>query len=452
VPITTQRLLSPRLLLALALCAAALPAAQAQPGAAAGAEAIRSETLDNGMKIVVWPDRDIPSVAMYIWYRAGGRNEYPGITGIAHYFEHMMFNGTSTRSPGEFDRTMEANGGSNNAYTSNDVTVYQDWFPKSALELIFDLEGDRMANLDFDPKVVESERQVVYSERRLRVDNDNFGALFEQVNATQWIAHPYQFPVIGWPSDIEAWTLQDLKDFYRTYYAPNNATMFVVGDVDPDEVFALARRYIGKIPAQAPPQAIRTIEPEQLGERRIVLRKEAQTPLLLMGHHAFRASDADTPALELLLNVLGEGSSSRLNQLLVEETQTAVQVGTYLQAGFDPGAAYVYAVLPPGGDPARVEAQIAAELTRIAAEGVSSAELEKARSAKLASFWRSQATISGKAQALGTYEVFHGDYRKLFAVPQAYDAIDSEALKRVASKVFRVDNRTVGVLLPTTEE
>ncbi len=435
----------------LALCAA--PAFAADPPAASAAPAeIRTHVLGNGMKIVVWPDRDIPNVALYIWYRAGGRNEYPGITGVAHYFEHMMFNGTKNRAPGEFDRTMEANGGANNAYTSNDVTVYQDWFPASALPLIMELEGDRMANLDFDEKVIESERQVVYSERRLRVDNDNFGALFEQVNATQWVAHPYQFPVIGWPSDIENWTLQDLKDFYRTYYAPNNATMFVVGDVDPAQVFALAEKHIGPIPAQAPPQPIRTVEPEQKGERRVVVRKEAQTPLVMMGFHAFRASDADTPALELLLNVLTQGDSSRLQQLLVQDTQTAVQVGSYLQQGFDPGAAYVFAVLPPGGDTAKVEAQIDAELQRIAAEGITPAELEKARSAKLAGFWRSQATISGKAQALGTFEVFHGDYAKLFAVPQAFDAIDNETLKRVAAQVFRADNRTVGVLLPAAKE
>ncbi len=441
----------PALFVLLALCAAPVFAADPPAAPAAPAE-IRTHVLGNGMKIVVWPDRDIPNVALYIWYRAGGRNEYPGITGVAHYFEHMMFNGTKNRAPGEFDRTMEANGGANNAYTSNDVTVYQDWFPASALPLIMELEGDRMANLDFDEKVIESERQVVYSERRLRVDNDNFGALFEQVNATQWVAHPYQFPVIGWPSDIENWTLQDLKDFYRTYYAPNNATMFVVGDVDPAQVFALAEKHIGPIPAQAPPQPVRTVEPEQQGERRVVVRKEAQTPLVMMGFHAFRASDADTPALELLLNVLTQGDSSRLQQLLVQDTQTAVQVGSYLQQGFDPGAAYVFAVLPPGGETARVEAQIDAELQRIAREGITPAELEKARSAKLAGFWRSQATISGKAQALGTYEVFHGDYAKLFAVPQAFDAIDNETLKRVAAQVFRADNRTVGVLLPAAKE
>ncbi len=179
-----------------------------------GSEAIASKTLANGLKIIVWPDHDIPNANYYTFYKVGSRNEYPGITGLAHYFEHMMFNGTSKRAPGAFDREMEAAGGSNNASTSNDLTIYTDWFPSSALEAIFDLEGDRMANLAFDPKVIESERGVVYSERRSSVDNDNFGTLMEQMQATAWTAHPYQFPTIGWPSDIENWKVDDLKQFF----------------------------------------------------------------------------------------------------------------------------------------------------------------------------------------------------------------------------------------------
>ena len=176
--------------------------------AAAPAE-IQALTLDNGLRIIVWPDRDIPNVALYNFVRVGSRNEAPGITGLAHFFEHMMFNGTGRRPPGEFDREMEAHGGSNNATTSDDLTTYMDWFPKDALELVFDLEGDRLGHLAFDPKVVESERGVVYSERRLRVDDDNTGFLAEQVQSTAFAAHPYHIPTIGWPSDIEGWTLAD---------------------------------------------------------------------------------------------------------------------------------------------------------------------------------------------------------------------------------------------------
>ena len=205
---------------------------------------ITSFNLPNGLEIIVWPDHDIPNVVMYNFVRAGGRNEYPGITGIAHFFEHMMFNGTKKREQGEFDEEMEAAGGANNAYTSNDVTVYMDWFPRSALEKILELESDRLKNLAIDPDVVETERTTVYSERRLRVDNDNDGRLYEQLRATAYVAHPYQNPVIGWPSDIENWTQRDLEDFFKTYYAPNNLTMIFAGDVTPEEIYLLADQYL----------------------------------------------------------------------------------------------------------------------------------------------------------------------------------------------------------------
>ena len=176
-----------------------------------GMEQVRATTLANGMKVIVWTDRDIPNIALYNWVRVGSRNEVPGITGLAHFFEHMMFNGTARRQPGDFDKLMEAQGGANNASTSNDVTVYQDWFPREALELAFDLESDRIANLAFDPQVIESERGVVASERRLSVDDDNRGYLAEQVQAAAFVAHPYRFPTIGWPSDIQSWRLGDLQ-------------------------------------------------------------------------------------------------------------------------------------------------------------------------------------------------------------------------------------------------
>ena len=206
-----------------AVCLAAPSAGAARRRSPRAPIAIVERTLANGLKIVVWPDHDIPNVAMYTWFKVGSRNEHAGITGISHFFEHMMFNGTKTRKPGEFDRMMEGSGGSNNASTSSDVTIYQDWFPASSLELVFDLESDRMRNLDFDPKVVESERGVVYSERRSRIDNDSFGALAEQVQATAFVAHPYEIPTIGWPSDIEGWNIEDLRSYYQRYYAPNNA-------------------------------------------------------------------------------------------------------------------------------------------------------------------------------------------------------------------------------------
>ena len=421
---------------------------QAAPPAVPGADQIVTRTLPNGMKLVVWPDHDIPNVAMYTWYRVGSRNERPGITGISHFFEHMMFNGTKTRPPGEFDRVMEGNGGRNNAYTSSDVTVYQNWFPSSVTGLIFDLESDRMRNLDFDAKKVESERGVVYSERRSSVDNDNFGTLIEQMQASAYIAHPYQIPVIGWPSDIEGWKVTDLQDYYRQYYAPNNAVMFIVGDVAPDTAFKLADQYLASMPAQPAPPAVTTKEPPQLGERRLRIERDAQTPLLAMAWHTAAATDREARVMEVLLSILGDGDSSRLYQRLVEKEQAAVDVGTQFDAGFDPGLAWVYAVVPPGGDVVRTEKLIDAEIARLAQDGPTAVEITKARNQALVGFWHGLETISGKAQALGQYEVFHGDYRKLFDAPAEYASITADEVKTAAATVLRQENRTVGVLEP----
>lgn len=448
---TGEESMRPIVSLACALLLAAGPAFAAKaPATVPGADAIVSKTLANGLKIIVWPDHDIPNANYYTFYKVGSRNEYPGITGLAHYFEHMMFNGTSKRAPGEFDRIMEAAGGSNNASTSNDLTIYTDWFPSSATETIFDLEGDRMANLAFDPKVVESERGVVYSERRSSVDNDNFGTLMEQMQATAFTAHPYQFPTIGWPSDIEHWKIDDLKRFFKTYYAPNNAVLVIAGDVEPAQVFALADQYLAPLAKQPEPTPITTVEPEQQGERRLVVEKaDAQSPLLAYAFHTgMGAGDKQYPTLELLTAILAQGDSSRLHQRLVEREQAAVDTGAFAEAGFDPGLLWVYAALPPGGNLAKVENLLDDELAKIARDGVSAAELEKVRNLKSAAFWRNMATINGKARVLGTYEVFNGDYRKAFDAPAAYAAVSAADVQALAKKILRVQNRTTGILKP----
>ena len=407
---------------------------------------IRSVTLENGLQIIVWPDHDIPNVALYYFVRAGSRNEYPGITGLSHFFEHMMFNGTEDLEPGEFDRIMEAAGGQNNAFTSNDVTVYQDWFPRSALETIFEIESERLQNLEFEPEAIENERGVISSERHTRVDNNNASKLLEQVRATAYVAHPYQFPVIGWPSDIESWTQEDLEAFYRTYYAPNNITMVVVGDVTPEEIFELAEDYLEDIPAQDPPEPVRTVEPEQQGERRVVVETPAQTPMLHVAFHAGRAADPETLAMGLLLSILVDGDSSRLHRLFVEEEQLAIAVGGLQFEGFDPGLVYFYATLPPGGDIALLEQRLFEELARKAADGVDESELTKARNIALADFWRGMATINGKAAALGEAAVFHGSYERAFELAQQIEAVSGDDLKAAAADVFRRGNATIGTL------
>ena len=431
---------------ALLVCLAATCVGAAPAPISAGADRIVERTLANGMKIVVWPDEDIPNVALYTFFKVGSRNEHAGITGISHYFEHMMFSSTKTRKPGEFDRVMEASGGSNNASTNSDVTIYQDWFPASSLELIFDLESDRMRNLDFDPQVVESERGVVYSERRSRIDNDSFGTLAEQVQATAFVAHPYEIPTVGWPSDIEGWKVGDLRSYYQRYYAPNNAVMFVVGAVTPQEVFRLADKYFATIASQAPPPPVTTKEPAQLGERRIRIERESQTPWLAMAWHAFAAKDRQTRVMEVLMSILGDGDSSRLHQRLVEKERAAVDLGTAVDQGFDPGLVWIYAIVPPGGDAARTEKLIDEEIARLAQDGPTPAELTKARNQALVSFWRGLETIAGKAEALGQYEVFHGDYHLLFDAPSVYESITAEDVRALATSVLKSTNRTVGLL------
>ena len=416
-----------------------------------GAASIRTATLANGMKVIVWSDRDIPNVALYNWVRVGSRNEAPGITGLAHFFEHMMFNGTSRRAPGEFDRVMEGQGGSNNAFTSNDVTVYQNWVPRSALELVFDLEGDRLANLAFDPKVVESERGVVFSERRFSVEDRNPAFLMEQVQATAFVAHPYHIPTIGWPSDIRAWRMEDLQAFFKTHYALNNCTLVVVGDVAPDEVFALARRYLEPIPRQEPPQPVRTREPEQLGERRLVVERKAQTPLLQLAYKAPAAVDPAGPALELLMSVLVEGDSSRLHRSLVETQKLAIDVGGYWEEGFDPSLTWFLMTLPEGGDVAALEKAFDVEIGRVVAEGVTEGELRRAKNLAASGFWKSIATIDGKARMLGQYEVIRGDWQKLFTAPAAYESVTREQVQAAAAEYLQARRRTVGILAPAVK-
>src|SRR5262245_49153870 len=424
------------------------PAAAAAPP---GRESVRSQTLANGMKIIVWPVRNIPNVALYNWVRAGSRNEAPGITGLAHFFEHMMFNGTARRAPGDFDRLMEAQGGANNAFTSDDVTVYQDWFPRDALELIFDLESDRIANLAFDPEVIESERGVVYSERRLSVDDNNHGYLAEQVQAAAYVAHPYRFPTIGWPSDIQSWKLADLQSFFRTYYAPNNQTLVLAGDVSPDEAFALARKYLEPIPRQAAPEPVLTREPKQVTERRVVVRRSAQTPLIQYAYKAPAAADERAPALSLLLSILVDGDACRLYRLLVERKKLVIDVGGNWHEGFDPALVWLYFTLPEGADPDVVQPEIDAELARIVDEGVTEEELRRAKNLTAVSFWKKLATIDGKAQLLGEYEVFHGDWAQLFDAPAQFERVTAAEIQAVARAVLDVNSRTVGVLLPDEE-
>ncbi|MBC3932571.1 insulinase family protein [Undibacterium sp. CY22W] len=415
------------------------------------ADQVKSFTLPNGMKFLVLESHTIPNANMYTYWKVGSRNEVPGITGLSHFFEHMMFNGSKKFGPKQFDRTMEAAGGANNAYTNNDLTVYQDWFPATALPVIFDLESDRIANLSIDPKMVESERGVVLSERSTGLENSNLRSLWGAVYATAFHAHPYAIPTIGHESDIKAWTQTDLENYFKTYYSPNNAVAVIVGAVKADEVKRLAEQYFAKAPQRALPPVVRTVEPEQKGERRVFVRKEsATTPNLMVSYKVPPANNPDYYALQVLNSILTEGKTSRLYQALVDK-RLATQVGADYGKAFDPGLFNFFAVAANQVPAAKVEAALLAEIDKLIREGVSEEEVQKVKNQKLLNFYRAQETINGKAAQIGDYEVYFGDYKKLFDAPEAYRRLRAADIQRVAATYFKKSQRTVGVLAASEE-
>lgn len=407
---------------------------------------VKTHTLDNGMKLLIHEDHNIPNVALYFFFKIGSRNERPGTTGVSHFFEHMMFNGAKKYGPKQFDIQMEKNGGNNNAYTTRDDTVYTDWFPSNALELMMEMEADRIRDLSFDPKIIESERGVVYSERRNSEDS-NFGALYELLNAAAFIAHPYHWPVIGWASDIESWTIDDLKNHFRMGYAPNNCVMVAVGDVKAEEVIALARKYLEPIPRHDPPPRVRTREPEQKGERRVVLNKRAQLPLQMFSYHTPQTNSPENYALEVLGNVLAEGRSSRLYRRLVDRDQLAINVNEGRSFSLDPSQ-MIFTMQPRSGvDPATSEQVFLEEIERVRSTGITADELQKAKNQLLADFYRQMKRISGKANLLGQYEVFFGDYRKLLTADKELEKVTAGEVQNVAQRYLGPRNKTVATLI-----
>ncbi len=416
------------------------------------ADDVKTFTLKNGMKFLVLEDNSIPNANMYLFYKVGSRNEHPGITGLSHFFEHMMFNGAKKFGPKMFDQTMEFNGGANNAYTTQNITVYTDWFPVSAMETIFNLESDRISSLSIDPKMVESERGVVLSERSTSLENSPWNMLNDAVNATAFQEHPYHWTVIGYESDIKNWTKEDLEKYFRTYYAPNNCVVVVSGNVKADEVKRLAEKYMASIPSSNPPQAIHLLEPPQTGERRVMVQKEVPNPYLMIGYHTPEARNKDFYSLSILSSVLSSGNSSRLYSALVDKKQLATTIGTDFSESFDPNLFQVYALTAAGVKEADLESAIYNEIEKVKKEGITDQELQKIKNQKLMEFYGQIETINGKSNNIGTYELFFGDYRKMFDAPAEYSKVTLEDVKRVANEYFKKSNRTVGVLKSNVEE
>ncbi|CAA9222608.1 MAG: Protease precursor [uncultured Adhaeribacter sp.] len=413
---------------------------------------VKTFTLKNNMKFLVLEDNSIPNANMYLFYKVGSRNEHPGITGLSHFFEHMMFNGAKKYGPKMFDQVMEFNGGSNNAYTTNDVTVYTNWFPASSMEVIFDLEADRIASLSIDSNMVQSERGVVLSERSTGLENSPWRLLIENIEATAFQTGPYHWPVIGYEQDIKNWTKADLEYYFRTYYAPNNCVVVVSGNVKADDVKALAQKYLEPIPAQPAAKLVHLVETPQTGERRITVQKEVASPYLGIAYPVPEAKHPDFYALDVLSSILSSGNSSRLYAALVDKKQLASSVFTNFSATFDASLLGVYAVTNKGKKVEDLENAVYEELEKIRKEGITEKELQKIKNQKLLEFYNQVETINGKSNNIGTYEVFFGDYRKMFDAPAAYNKITTADIKRVANQYLKKSTRTVGVLKTNTEE
>jgi predicted Zn-dependent peptidase len=404
--------------------------------------------LSNGLRIRLLEDRALPVATLYSFFRVGSRNERPGITGISHLFEHMMFNGSRKYGPKEFDRRLEAAGGSSNAYTSNDVTAYYEDFASDALPIVLDLEADRMASLSIDDGSLAREREVVKEERRFRTDNDIDGMMDEAMGALAFVAHPYRWPVIGWMSDIDAITRGDCERYFQSYYAPNNCTLVLVGDFDRGDALARIRQLYGSIPSGGDLPTVATGEPPQKGERRAVIRYPSQAPALLFGYRAPAGGDEDALVLDLIETALGSGEGARLKRALVYEQELCVEAHAGFGWRIDPGLFEISLKLNPGTDPLRAESALLAELARFSDQGISEAELMRAKNLVRAQLLRGLSTTNGRAHNIGQMEVLLGSWRALLDLPDRYARIGVADVRRVACRVLTPHLRNVVTLLP----
>lgn len=414
----------------------------------AGGLLARMYKLPNGLRALLVRDAAAPVFAYQTWFRVGSRHERVGKTGIAHLFEHLMFNETESLKPGEFDRMLELQGGSSNASTWVDWTYYQDDLPASELELAVRLESDRMQHLVVKERQVETERGVVISERRLRVDDDVDGFMSEQLFRHAFKRHPYHWPTIGWMRDIKGITLADAVKFYRTFYAPNNATLVVVGDIDEARTLALIEQSYGHIKAQRLPKEVPVTEPKQLRERRRTFKKPVQTDKLLLGYKGPAFTDPDHLKLDLLSDLLIGGASSVIYRDMVIEREIVTSIGGSLTPFRDPGLWEVGASLHRGHTAEEALTILDEHIARVRQEGPSPAALLRTQARMLTGFYSGLRTAHGKASTLGEYEITAGDYRALFAVPEAVRRVTCEELREVARKYLDPRQRTVIIATP----
>ncbi len=418
---------------------------------------VREYRLDNGLKLLVREDHRAPIVTSQVWYRVGASYESPGITGLSHWLEHMMFKGTARLAPNEFSRIIAALGGSENAFTGPDYTAYFETLSKSHLRRAFELEADRMAGLRFDPKEARKELEVVKEERRWRTDDKPTARTHEEFNAVAYRVLPYRNPVIGWPGDLAHLGVDDLKAWYAKWYAPNNATLVVVGDVDPEAVFALARETFGRNAARATEPAPELVEPRHLGETRVTARLPARQPYLVMGWQTPSLKTAEDPAdayaLEMIAELLGGGDSARLARELVRGQRIAaeadVDYGLYNRLS---GLLVLDATPTDGHDLDALEQALRAQLRALREQAVDPVELERVRARVIAARVYEQDSVFYQAMQLGLLETVGLGWQRADEYIAGMKAVDAARIQAVARRYLNDDNLTVARLIPRAEE
>jgi len=409
---------------------------------------IQETVLENGLRLIVLEDHRSPLFSFQSWFNVGSADEHPGKTGIAHLFEHMMFNGTPKYPQGKYDSEIEKFGGSNNAFTSRDYTGYYVDIEKEQLEQIIKLESDRMVNIFINPDTLDRERQVVLEERKLRVDNSLYGRGMEELYLKAFKTSPYRWPVIGFQKDVEGISVKDCENFYKTFYSPNNAIVVIAGDVKYKDVLKLAKKYYGKIPSSKLPTRQFKKETQQKEERRSELHLPAQSEILLIGYKIPALNDVNEYAYKILNQILFYGASSRAQKKLVYEKQLVTNLGSDMDLRKDPSLLIISASLHPGKKGREVEKVLENVLKKVKTELITPAELQKAVNQRISSRVSSMKTMSGLASSLAYYEVMYGDYKKLLSDLEKYQTVTAEDIRKAAKQVFQTKQRTVVTIIP----
>lgn len=421
--------------------------------AAQSADTVAVRELPNGLRVIVKTDRRAPVVVSMVWYRIGSIDEQNGVTGVAHVLEHMMFKGTKTVAPGEFSRLIAAAGGRDNAFTSRDYTGYFQTLHKSALPLSFRLEADRMANMVLSPDEFAKELKVVMEERRLRTDDRPQSVVYERLMAAALVAHPYRNPIIGWMSDLENLSVADTRVFYDAWYAPNNATVVVVGDVAPAEVFALAEQYFGAIPRKTLPPRKPQDEPPQLGLKRLTVKAPAELPYVLMAYRVpglkKPAEDWEPYALDMLESILSGNEAARLPRTLVKTDIVATSAGaSYDGVGRGPAFFYLSGSPVAGRSAEQLEQSLRREVKRVVDEGVTDEELNRVKAQVIAAQVFQRDSMFFQARQIGSMETIGFSYRDLDLYIEKLKQVTADQVREVTRKYLIDDALTVAYLDP----